>query len=386
MPIRNLQTCRGHLVGFRFLHTADWQLGKPFAHIPGDSGAELRAERINTVRRIAELARDKAVDAVLVAGDAFDSNDVANRTIVRAVEALAPFAGQWIFLPGNHDAALAHSVWTRMRDLGLPSNIVVADRPEPIVAWEGRAAVLPAPLRRRRESLDQTEWFDRAPSPEGSCRIGLAHGSVAGRLPDTADAANEIPGDRAERAKLCYLALGDWHGALKIAPRTWYSGSPEPDRHKANDSGFVQFVEIDGPGAPERTEMISVGRFSWLRLDIEFLDGTCQKLVETLQTLPRPHHRCVVSLCLRGSISLAERRRLEGEIKTWEARLHHLDVDDSGVIDEPTADDLDALDTGGFVRIAVERLREKAAGAGDEADVARMALRMMYLDHLGQGG
>jgi DNA repair exonuclease SbcCD nuclease subunit len=371
-------------VGFRFLHTADWQLGKPFGHIDGDPGAELRAERINTVRRIAELARDRQVDAVLVAGDAFDGNDVKDKTIVRAIEALTPFSGEWIFLPGNHDAALAHSVWTRMRDLGVPSNIVIADRPDPITAWEGRGTVLPAPLRRKREALDQTEWFDRAASPDGSCRIGLAHGSVAGRLPDTGDAANEIPCDRAERAKLCYLALGDWHGALKIAPRTWYSGSPEPDRHKANDSGFVQLVEIDGPGAPERTEMISVGRFCWIKLDLEFLDGTCQKLLDTLQGLSQEPHRCVVSLRLSGSISLAERRRLEREIRAWEARLHHLEIDDSGVTDEPTADDLDALDTSGFVRLAVERLKEQATGGAD-AEIARMALRMIYLDHIGQG-
>jgi DNA repair exonuclease SbcCD nuclease subunit len=272
-----LQSFVGLAVGFRFLHTADWQLGKPFANIPGDAGADLRAQRIRTVGRIAELARDRQVDAVLVAGDAFDSNEVSERTLVRAVEALAPFSGTWIFLPGNHDAALAHSVWTRMRALGVPSNIVIADRPEPIITGDGKAAVLPAPLRRKREALDQTGWFDGAPSPEGSCRIGLAHGSVAGRLPDKGDAANEIPDDRAERAGLCYLALGDWHGALKIAPRTWYSGSPEPDRHKANESGFVHIVEIDGLGAPERIDTINVGRFCWLRLDIEFLDGTCQK-------------------------------------------------------------------------------------------------------------
>ena len=54
------------------------------------------------------------------------------------------------------------------------------------------------------------------------------------------------------------------------------------------------------------------------------------------------------------------------------------------MVDEPTADDLDALDTSGFVRLAVERLREKAAGGAD-GEVARMALRMIYLDHFGQG-
>ena len=133
--------------------------------------------------------------------------------------------------------------------------------------------------------------------------------------PDKADAANEIPGDRAARAGLCYLALGDWHGALKIAPRTWYAGSPEPDRHKANDAGSVHLVELDGLGAPERVETVLVRRFCWARLEVELLDGTCEKALRALEALPREHRCCVVSLRLAGSIGLAERRRLDGELK-----------------------------------------------------------------------
>jgi DNA repair exonuclease SbcCD nuclease subunit len=203
---------------FRFLHTADWQVGKPFGGVPGDAGSELRSQRIRTVRRIAEVARERDVEAVLVAGDAFDSNDVTDRTLLLTLEALTPFPGPWVFLPGNHDAALAYSVWTRLRDLGLPPNVVIADRPEPVDRWAGRAVVLPAPLRRRREVLDLTEWFAAAPTPESACRIGLAHGTMAGRLPE--EASNEIATDRVHHAGLSYLALGDWHGALRIAPRT----------------------------------------------------------------------------------------------------------------------------------------------------------------------
>ncbi|MBF9235348.1 metallophosphoesterase family protein [Microvirga alba] len=373
-------------MAFRFLHTADWQIGKPFANIAGDSGAELRSQRIKTVESIAQIANERAVDAILVAGDAFDSNEVSDRTIVRTIEALAPFSGSWIFLPGNHDAALAHSVWTRMHAMGLPSNIVIADKPEPIDRWNGRATVLPAPLRRRRESLDQTEWFDQAPSSDGSCRIGLAHGSVANRLPGNADSSNEIPEDRAERAGLCYLALGDWHGALKIAPRTWYSGAPEPDRHKANDAGSIFIVDIDRPRAPERVETLNVGRYYWIRIDIELIDGTCERALQALEGLSNEYRTCVVFLNLTGAISLAERRRLELELKKWEARVHHLEIDDSGLIDEPTPDDLDALDNTGFVRLAVERLRLRASDPGDpESSAARMALRMMYLDHFAKG-
>jgi hypothetical protein len=120
-----------------------------------------------------------------------------------------------------------------------------------------------------------------------------------------------------------------------------------------------------------------------MRLEVELLDGTCDGALRALEALPREHRCCVVHLKLDGSIGLAERRRLDGELKRWEARLHHFEVDDAGLVDEPTADDLDALAATGFVRAAVERLRAKASDRADpERAAARMALRMLYLDHL----
>ncbi|MCX5512943.1 DNA repair exonuclease [Kaistia algarum] len=371
---------------FRFLHTADWQIGKPFANVPGDAGAALRAQRISTVAEIARLAETRQLDAVLVAGDAFDSNEVHDRTILRTLDALKLFSGRWIFLPGNHDAALAHSVWTRMRQMGLEENITIADQSVPIEGWDGRAVILPAPLRRRRESLDQTEWFEGAATAEGALRIGVAHGSVANRLPGMAEAANEIPETRAETAGLGYLALGDWHGALKIAPRTYYSGTPETDRYRANQSGFVQIVELAGPRAPEQVETIRTGHYDWHDWDAELVDGTANAPLALLENMVSDPARAVVALRLTGSLSLAERYRLNGELENWRNRLHHLDLDDSGLLEDPTEDDLDALDTSGFVRLALERLKARASDPADPlAPAARVALRMVYLDHR-QGG
>lgn len=373
-------------MGFRFIHTADWQIGKPFGTIPGEPGLELKLQRIRTVARIAELARVRAVDAVLVAGDAFDSNQVHDRTLLRTIEALKAFAGPWIFLPGNHDAALAHSVWTRLRQMGLPDNICIADRPEPIRISNDRAVILPAPLRRHREALDQTEWFDDAATPDGVIRVGLAHGTIPGRLPEKAEATNPIAEDRAVRAGLSYLALGDWHGWCRIAPHTWYSGTPEPDRHKANDSGFVHVVTIDGEKAPEKVDTVEVGHYRWMKREIELIDGTGERVGAELANLVSDAARAVVALRIRGIISLAERHRLDRDLEPWRARLHHLDVDDTELRDEPTADDLDAIDTAGFVRVAVERLKAKAADPQDpERDAARVALRLVYLDHVNQG-
>jgi DNA repair exonuclease SbcCD nuclease subunit len=371
-------------LGIRFLHTADWQIGKPFGAIAGEAGHELRQQRIRTVERIATLARERRVDAVLVAGDAFDSNEVSDRTLDRALDALKGYEGPWVFLPGNHDAALAHSVWTRLRRWGLPSNVIIADEPAPLTPWGAPASLLPAPLTRRRETADQTAWFDAAATPEGHARIGLAHGSVAGRLPGQAEAANEIPADRALRSGLAYLALGDWHGVVEIAPRTWYAGTPEADRHRDNLPGHVNIVTVEGEGAPASVETVSVGHFRWVKIAVDVVDGRSDAVAAALEPLADHCQRCVVSLTLSGMIGLAERARLEREIERWRARLHHIEIDDR-LVDEPGEDDLDAIDRAGFVRVAIERLRQLAADPADaDAAAARMALRMLYLDHLGQ--
>ena len=53
---------------FRFVHTADWQLGKQFANIPDDAGAALRDRRVDAVRSVGRLAAERRADSVLVAG------------------------------------------------------------------------------------------------------------------------------------------------------------------------------------------------------------------------------------------------------------------------------------------------------------------------------
>ena len=44
--------------GTRFVHTADWQIGLRANHVPGDHGAAVRLARYDTVKRIADVARD----------------------------------------------------------------------------------------------------------------------------------------------------------------------------------------------------------------------------------------------------------------------------------------------------------------------------------------
>jgi DNA repair exonuclease SbcCD nuclease subunit len=232
----------------RFLHTADLQIGKPFGQFPSEIAATLRAARFDILKRVALLGRDRGVDAVLVAGDCFDDIAVSDDTLRRFKIALEPFGGVWILLPGNHDPAIAESPWTRLRRFSLPCNVVIADEPQPVPIGN-KAVILPAPLRRRRDAADLTEWFDTAVTEDSLVRVGVAHGSVREFLPEGSEAPNPIAPDRAERARLDYLALGDWHGHRRISSRTWYSGTPEPDRFRSSRARLCARGRYRWPGS-----------------------------------------------------------------------------------------------------------------------------------------
>lgn len=364
----------------RFLHTADWQIGKPFGGYDEQTQGELRAARFETVKRIAALAVERDCRFVLVAGDVFDSNTVSDREVQRTLDAMKGFAGPWLLLPGNHDAAVSHSVWTRLKRFRMEADVVIADQPEILTLCDGAVSILPAPLTRRFEGADLTAWYDEAETPARSLRIGLAHGAVANRLPEAAESGNPIADDRAGRARLDYLALGDWHGFMPIADKTWYSGTPEPDRYPANEPGFVALVEIDGPGEAPRVERAAVAKFDWQAVRIS-LHGDVSALDETLGQLARPGET-LLHLTLSGSLALRQRVELDACLDAWRARLFDLRLRDDDLLDEPDEEDLDRIDLAGFVRTAVDRLRAKAADPADpEREVAALALRMAYVEH-----
>jgi DNA repair exonuclease SbcCD nuclease subunit len=366
-------------VNARLLHTADWQLGKPFGNVPGDAGAILREARFEAVRRIAGLASLHQVDAVLVAGDVFDSNLASEATLSRALAAMRGFAGPWLLLPGNHDAALAASAWTRLQALGLPANVMPLLEPRPVPLADGRIFVLPAPLTERRSLDDLTAWMDEVPTPAGALRIGLAHGSVTGRLPAASEAPNPIDPERAARARLDHLALGDWHGCLEIAPRTWYAGTPEPDRHRANEAGTALLVELGEPGAPPAVRRLPVGRHRWQTLA---LDCTGEGDVEALEGLLAGIHEpelAVARLELRGVLGIAGREMLESLIARRRGECLHLEVDDSGLALAPADTDLQVLDADPALGRVARALRER--GRTDdplERAAAELALRLLW--------
>src|SRR6201996_4792330 len=84
----------------KFLHTADWHVGKTL------KGRDRLEEQRAVLAEIAAIAEAHQVDAVLVAGDVYDlsaPSAAAQQLVVRTLLRLAQTGAQVIVIAGNHD-------------------------------------------------------------------------------------------------------------------------------------------------------------------------------------------------------------------------------------------------------------------------------------------
>mgnify|MGYP000288952900 CR=1 FL=1 len=349
-------------------------MGRLFSRFETEDGAALVEARYAAIEKLAQLAVERECDAVLVAGDVFDAQEVSDRTIRRVFNATRGFTGPWVMLPGNHDAALAESVWTRARRLGaVPDNVQLALEPGVVLLEEQGIAVLTAPLTQRHTYSDLTEDFGERPTPEGLLRVGLAHGSVQGVLPDEVDATNPIAPDRVDLANLDYLALGDWHGTKEINGQTWYSGTPEPERFRNNDAGYALVVNIPESGAMPEVTSCDTARYRWHQWrETLSIPSDLDRLIERMQELPEAS---VLDIRLDGAVTLEGLQRLDHALSLAEARFRSVTCDRAALQLEPTEEDIAALHADGYLGEVIEELQ--ARQEGDSPESARDALAIL---------
>ena len=61
----------------RLLHTADWQIGKPYRWVEeAHQRSRLQRARLDAIERVMALSDRHSVDVMVVAGDLFDSSTV----------------------------------------------------------------------------------------------------------------------------------------------------------------------------------------------------------------------------------------------------------------------------------------------------------------------
>lgn len=366
----------------RLIHTADWQLGKPYGRFDSEVRAALTEARFDAIDALGKAAAENDAAHVLVAGDVFDTEGPEDRVIVQAISRMQRYACTWWLLPGNHDFARNSGLWDRVRAKGA-TNIRILTEPMPCELEPGYW-LLPAPLTHRHNLDDPTILFDTMETPGARLRIGLAHGSIRD-FSSRGEAQNQIAPDRAQRSRLDYLGLGDWHGALRVDARTWYSGTPETDRFQRDEPGHALLVTLE-PGAEPIVSPIRTGRFQWLMRDWAISDGDgfaaeCGRFLADCEPAAT-----LLQLSLTGIVSLSDRitilARLENDLSH---RMRHLAVKSDDLVGRPSEQDLAGLKVEGMLGTAAAKLIGIIDAGGSESSTAKRALERLFVEyHRGQ--
>ncbi|MFC8507932.1 exonuclease SbcCD subunit D [Streptomyces sp. NPDC057411] len=262
----------------RLLHTSDWHLGRSFHRVALlDAQAAFLDHLVATVR-------ERAVDAVLVAGDVYDRAVpplAAVELFDTALHRLADAGVPTVMISGNHDsgrrlgvgAGLIERAGIHLRTdpAGAGTPVVLADAHgdvalyglpylEPALVRErfgaekaGHEAVLSAAMDRVRADL--------AARPDGTRSVVLAHAFVAGGEASDSERDITVGGVSAVPAAVFdgvdYVALGHLHGSQTLTPRIRYSGSPlaysfsEADHRKT-----MWLIDLGADGAVESAERV----------------------------------------------------------------------------------------------------------------------------------
>jgi len=365
---------------FRFIHSSDLHLGKRFGGFTGDLPGRLREARHGVLGRLAVHAREHEASAVMLAGDTFDTETPASDVRRQALTEMGQHPSiRWVLLPGNHDSLQAAELWSRMA-AEAPPNVTLAQQAQPLELAPD-VFVLPAPCTTRRPGRDTTEWMDAAPTPTGVLRIGLAHGAIQ-TFTEEGSGEDVIAPDRARRSGLDYLALGDWHGAMQIDDRTFYSGTPEPDRFKHDRPGEALLVSLNGVQALPRITPLTTGAFQWRTLDLQVLSQ--DDPVEILRSLiPEPNQRrqTLARVLASGHCRLARHAALVAQAEDLSPDFAWFELDMDGLALEHDVDDLDDIERSGALRVAADSLLSDADDtslSAAERAVAGAALARLY--------
>lgn len=260
----------------RVLHTSDWHLGRNF------HGHSLMAEQRAFVEWLLELVDERAVDAVVVAGDVYDRAVPPVDAVALWEFALTSLSRRCpvVVTSGNHDSPTRLGFARALLDrsgIHLRTSIAAIADPVHVTGRDGTEAFLygipylepdlhrgDLSAERSHESvLDAAMRIVRADvAPRGDARsIVIAHAFVtgAGTPSSVSDSERDLRvggiGDAPAHvfAGVDYVALGHLHGAQEVRGPSalHYSGSPLPfsfseEKHVKS----VTIVDLPAAGPP----------------------------------------------------------------------------------------------------------------------------------------
>ena len=277
----------------RLIHGADFHLDSPVSGLSPKQAAQRRGEQRELLERLAQLAREKQAQLVLLAGDLLDSERVFPETAQALSRCLGSIPCPVLIAPGNHDCLTLGSVY---RTLDWPQNVHIfssdamerVDLPELGCTVYGRAFLEPRQDRSPLAGFHAQE--------DGRFRLGCLHGDLA---PNSA--YGPITPEEIAQSGLHYLALGHIHqeSGLQQAGATYWAYPGCPQGRGFDELGEKGVLYLEGEPGSLRAQRIPLGQRRYERLTVD-LTGLADPLSAIRSALPGDTSRDIYRIVLTG--------------------------------------------------------------------------------------
>lgn len=224
----------------KIIHTADLHLDSAIDSLPPEKGRIRRDEIVRTFERLCEYAADNGVNAVIIAGDAFDGARVTKKTAGRFIEAIKNCEKtDFLYLAGNHD----DENFIQSAESGLPVNLKLFGKEWTTFDY-GDVAITGVTL----DKYNSRFVYDNLKLDADKVNIVCLHGKTLGYKNEEEAEAVSLPLMKNKNAD--YLALGHYHSYERgvIDGRGVYAYCGCPDGRGFDETGVKGFVLLESDG------------------------------------------------------------------------------------------------------------------------------------------
>jgi exonuclease SbcD len=215
----------------RVLHTSDVHL----TDNPSSTAGLVRA---------VDVALERNVDLVLIAGDLFDHSRVEEATVRRAIEQLERLHQPAVVIPGNHDQVDDRSIYNQWDLESAGGHVTFVGEPDGrrVVFDSLRVSVWARGIEDHNPAHRPLEGYQ--PGDPSHWNVVLTHGHyVPGG--ESSDRSSQITEHEIGGLGCDYVALGHWHRFLDVSAggvTAFYCGAPTASH---GDFASVNVVELD---------------------------------------------------------------------------------------------------------------------------------------------
>jgi len=306
----------------KLLHTSDWHIGKTL------KGRSRLDEQREVLAEIIAVARREPLDAVLIAGDLYDSSApsaAAQQMVVRALLALRQTGAEVIAIAGNHDHPATFDAYRPLMEVGGITLVGTVREPDNggVVSFTARSTGEPVnvavlPFVSQRYAVRAAQLVASTPAENSGAYDELVREVLASLTAGfTADAVNVVMahltvtggtlggGERAAQSifeyhapasafppEAHYVALGHLHRRQRLPAScpVVYSGAPfAVDFGEQDNTPVVCLVEAT-PATPARITDIPITAGRRLRT----VSGTVAEILARADELGEDYLRVYV--------------------------------------------------------------------------------------------